>query len=171
MIIARLTNPVKELIPRSDTWAGRSRCQTLATRSTSQQGGRKEASRSRHALSCRAPPIGAPSPVFSTLSSSPSTPVHPLLALWATGHQETGHLGGHGASRVLDGVYLLSHNARDEALVAAHPPRYASRVRERRPPQVHLASRGETCSAERGTLSARSRPRPSFSPRSQPSLY
>jgi len=65
--------------------------------------GAEEASRSRHALFC-----GAPS----------------------TGHQETSHLGGHGASRVLDGVYLLSHNARDEALVAAHPPRYASGVRE-----------------------------------------
>ena len=32
--------------------------------------------------------------------------------------------------RGLDGVYLLSYNARDEALVAAHPPRYASGVRE-----------------------------------------
>lgn len=65
--------------------------------------GAEEASRSRHALFC-----GAPS----------------------TGHQETSHLGGHGASRVLDGVYLLSYDARDEALVAARPPRYASGVRE-----------------------------------------
>ena len=56
--------------------------------------------------------------------------MHPIPAQWAAGHQETRHVGGHEASRGLDGVYLLSHNARGEALVAAHSPRYASGVRE-----------------------------------------
>jgi hypothetical protein len=102
MIIARPTNPLQEPI-QSITPGQPIQVSDLRHPPNRPAGGAEEDSRSRHALFC-----GAPS----------------------TGHQETSHLGGHGASRVLDGVHLLSYDARDEALVAAPPPRYESGVRE-----------------------------------------